>query len=213
MKVSFRFFVATLLALLLLCAAPQKLQQVRQQFTNSFSYSIEADSKLYLEGSSNVMDFTCDCTKPTGNGRFSIQLSPDGYVFENSPLQIPVRELDCGNRGMNRDMYDALKAEHHPTISIKPVAVKTTNKNVLSKCDEWSDMSVDLQLNIAGVTQTVSMQVKGAHLGYQLYRFVGHKAIYLTDFGIEPPRALLGAIRVDNCVTINMDLLLRLSPA
>ncbi len=212
MKASFKISLLTLLAFFLLCATPQKPEQISQQWANSYNYSIEPDSKLYLEGSSNVVDFTCDCTDPSGNGRFSFRLKPEGYLFENSTLEIPVQELDCGNRPMNRDMYDALKAEQYPSIAIQPLRVKSLAQNALSKCEEWSNINIDLQLSIAGVSRIVSMEIQGAHLGYQLYRFIGNQAIYLTDFGIDPPKALLGAIKVDNCITINMDLLVRLSP-
>lgn len=212
MKASSKISILTLLAFFLLCSAPSTTEPITQQWINSYNYSIEPDSKLYLEGSSNVVDFTCDCTNPSGNGQFSFRLRPEGYLFENSVLDIPVKELDCGNRPMNRDMYDALKADQHPSITIQPLRVKSLTKNALSECEEWSNLSVDLQLDIAGVSRTISMEIRGAHLGYQLYRFIGSQAIYLTDFDIDPPKALLGAIKVDNCITINMDLLVRLNP-
>lgn len=211
MKASFKISVITLLAFFFLCATPQIPQEVQQQWANSYNFTIEPDSKLYLEGSSNIVDFTCGCTNPSGNGRFSFELKPGGYLFENSALKIPVNELDCGNRAMNRDMYDALQSEQHPSISIQLLGVQSHEENLLSECEQWSNLNVDLRLKIAGVSQMVSMQVQGAYLGYELYQFIGNQAIYLTDFGIDPPRALLGAIKVDNCITINMNLFVRLS--
>ena len=179
--------------------------------SGQYVYEIEPESRLFLEGSSNVVDFTCDCTSRLGSGQFSIQAQQGTYRFSNGELRLPVAVLDCGNRAMNRDMYEALKADQHPTISVKLVQVDAPSPNTLTQCNEWKTFHADLLLTIAGIARTVKMEVHGAHLGYQLYHFRAKQAIYLTDYGIDPPRALLGTVRVDNCITINMDLQVRVT--
>ena len=210
MKAILKFLLLTTLTVIFLFSVEEHHMPLDFLGTN-YSYVIEPESKLFLEGTSNVVDFTCECTNPSGSGHLSIQMAAPAYRFQNGSLQLPVKELDCGNRPMNKDMYEALKAEQYPHISIQPLSVRAIDQAAFSNCDEWANISVELQLTIAGVSRKVPMEVRGAHLGYELYRFKGSQAIYLTDYGIDPPRALLGAIRVDNCVTINVDLFLRLT--
>lgn len=179
---------------------------------SSFYYTIDSDSKLYLEGSSNVVDFTCRCTSSLQGGRFTMATEQgNGFSFVNSLLKLPVQALDCGNRVMNKDMYEALAADEHPFVSIQLLSVKAHDHKLFGECHEWEDLQARLRLTIAGEAREVIMHIRGTHLGYQRYRFVGAKPIYLTDFNIEPPRAMMGAIRVDNSITINMDLVLVLS--
>ncbi|WP_367391245.1 YceI family protein [Lewinella sp. LCG006] len=182
------------------------------QNRTSFSYTIDPESKLFLEGSSNVVDFTCHCTSSLQGGRGSmVEEQGNGFSFVNSILQLPVQALDCGNRTMNKDMYEALAADKHPFVEIQLLSVKAHDHQLFGECHEWEDLQARLRLKIAGETREMVMHVRGTHLGYQRYRFVGAKPIYLTHFNIEPPRAMLGAIRVDDCIKINMDLVLVLS--
>lgn len=178
----------------------------------SFSYTIDPESKLFLEGSSNVIDFACHCTSSLQGGRGSMaEEEGNGFSFANSVLQLPVQALDCGNRTMNKDMYEALAADKHPFVEIQLLSVKAHDHKLFGECHEWENLQARLRLKIAGEAREVVMHVRGTHLGYQRYRFVGAKPIYLTNFNIEPPRAMLGAIRVDDCIKINIDLVLVLS--
>jgi hypothetical protein len=179
--------------------------------STSFSYVIDPESKLFLEGSSNVVDFACHCTSSLQGGRGMITEQDNGFTFLNSVLKLPVQALDCGNRVMNKDMYVALAAEEHPFVEIQLLSVRAHDHQLFGECHEWENLQARLMLKIAGEAREVIMHVRGTHLGYQRYRFVGAKPIYLTNFNIEPPRAMLGAIRVDDCIRINMDLVLVLS--
>ena len=179
--------------------------------STSFSYVIDPESKLFLEGSSNVVDFACHCTSSLQGGRGMITEQDNGFTFLNSVLKLPVQALDCGNRVMNKDMYEALAAEEHPFVEIQLLSVRAHDHQLFGECHEWENLQARLMLKIAGEAREVIMHVRGTHLGYQRYRFVGAKPIYLTHFNIEPPRAMLGAIRVDDCIRINMDLVLVLS--
>ena len=178
---------------------------------NSFSYSIDPESLLYLEGSSNVINFACHCISSLPGGRFTMTEQDKGFKFLNSVLKLPVQSLDCGNRTMNKDMYEALAANEHPYVEIQLLSVTAHDHQLFGECHEWEDLQARLRLKIAGVALEVVMHVRSTHLGDQRYRFVGAKPIYLTNFNIEPPRAMLGAIRVDDCIKINMDLVLALS--
>ena len=157
---------------------------------SSFSYTIDPESKLYLEGSSNVVDFTCHCTSSLQGGRFTMAAEEgNGFTFVNSLLKLPVQALDCGNRVMNKDMYEALAADKHPSVDIQLLSVKAHDHKLFGECHEWEDLQARLRLTIAGEAKEVIMHIRGTHLGYQRYRFVGAKPIYLTNFNIEPPSA------------------------
>ena len=205
--------ILIILSTLLLLASTPESYRFRTESVDTYSYTIEPESTITLDGTSNVVDFTCECTSSLGSGQFSMLPQGTGFSFTNSAMEVPVKALDCGNRTMNRDMYEALKSDQYPILTVRLLNVKSVADEAFAQCDEWEHFQVTMRLTIAGVSRNVQMQIKGAHLGYNLYRFTGSQPIYMTDYCIDPPRALLGTIRVDNCITIKMDLQLRLSPA
>jgi polyisoprenoid-binding protein YceI len=100
---------------------------------------------------------------------------------------------------MNKDTYKALKADIHPDIFF---TLNTDIKSIQPGLAANTILAKGL-LTIAGVTNPVIMQVnilipeKG-----RLY-FKGSQILKLSDYGITPPSALLGAIKTGNEITIN----------
>ncbi|HEX2721405.1 MAG TPA: hypothetical protein VHM24_00705, partial [Gemmatimonadaceae bacterium] len=79
---------------------------------------VRADSRLWLEGSSNVRDWTCKATAMDA----SIEIDPakaraatlDASAVRGVKVKVPVRMLKCGDRHMEAHMYTALKAPPEP---------------------------------------------------------------------------------------------------
>jgi len=91
--------------------------------TVPYCFDILHGSKLYLEGSSNVNTFTCDCETLDDLAPLRLGMEVDHQqnqaMFESARLKIKAESLDCGHKGINRDMYESLKSDQHPYISIE----------------------------------------------------------------------------------------------
>src|SRR3954471_6635198 len=84
--------------------------QVTAQSRSTRIVPVNGDSRLWLEGSSNVRDWTCPATTIDAK----IELGPDRGdipVVNGAVVRVPVRTLKCGDRHMEAHMYDALKAK------------------------------------------------------------------------------------------------------
>jgi len=165
-------------------------------------------SELYLQGSSNVNQFTCRCEQGLAPLQVNVDFKPEDQIarFERAQLNIVTRNLDCGNRGMNRDMYKTLQANNHPEISIQLRAVRQLEGYSPMLCDEWVPLLASAYLTIAGKKRIVHLDVQGRQEPGGHYRFLSELTINMTDFGIDPPTALLGLVQVDNEITIHLDL-------
>jgi polyisoprenoid-binding protein YceI len=169
----------------------------------SFSYSQTAyittgDPQITIEGTSNVHDW--EETVKTLNGSGTITWNSDGS-FNLTSLLI---KIDCkaikSSHGsiMDNKTYDALKADKFPTITYKLTAplvnVKPSASGII--------INAVGQITIAGVTKSVTMQVKviGTPGGQLL--FEGTKVFTMTDFGVSPPTAFMGAMKVGDNVTV-----------
>lgn len=174
-------------------------------------FQIISGSQLYLKGTSNVTPFTCYCQQAFPQQQFTMTLRPQSNtaVFQDTRLQLQTKKLDCGNRGMNRDMHHTLKADAYPHISIRlqEVQFRSGNKGGLGT------LTAKATLTVTGQSRTVHMQVKAEESAQNIYRFVSALSMKMTDFGITPPTALMGLVKVDDKIDIHLDLLVQVEPS
>jgi polyisoprenoid-binding protein YceI len=137
------------------------------------------------------------------------ELAQAGSDLPNPRLRlgVPVAALACGNRVMESDMRKALRAAEHPAIVYQYHRV--TDLTPLGA--HRFSIEVEGDLALAGSKRKVRTQVVGERLAQGLYRVTGEMNLRMTDFGIEPPTALLGMIKARNQLRVRFDLRLKLA--
>ena len=179
----------------------------------SYIAHIEDNSRLYIEGSSNVNTFECnsrDKTAPIPFG-FTLNETGDTIRLSNAMLQLYTKNLDCSNSKMNADLCDAMKANQYPTIKIDLLGAMTiggANFEDIEK--DWKPLKVLANLTITNVTKRVVLDVKARKIEGNKYRFVSVKDVRMTDFNVQPPEVMLGMIKVNNLIKLNIDITTRL---
>ncbi|MCB0606663.1 MAG: YceI family protein [Lewinellaceae bacterium] len=175
------------------------------------SYRILDESKLFLEGTSNVNEFKCSCKEDFPVATFTFENSESNLTsvrFSDTRLTLKTRSLECGNRMMNKDLQKALKAETFPNIVIQ-LSEANLRANTFfpdQVLAGWTPMTAQTYISIAGQTRKVRLDINVQKTGHDKYRFTASKELHMTDFGIDPPTALLGLVKVNDRITINLDL-------
>lgn len=164
-------------------------------------FQIEPDSKLYIKGTSNVTDFTCKCEELFPRLQMTIIPKNAKAVFEKTTLSIGTKKLDCGNKAMNKDMYETLKADDFPIIQIALLETEARNLG-----EDWVNLPVSVHITIAGVTRQEKFLVQAKKTEELQYRFKGSKTLKMTDYGMTPPRPMLGLIKVKDEIVLDLDL-------
>jgi polyisoprenoid-binding protein YceI len=144
-------------------------------------------SRLVLEGSSNVTDWRCSST--------TLQLKERG-------LQIPVATIRCGNRQMERDLFRALRAAQHPSIDFR-----FTDMN-----READHATIRGELSLAGVTRPIEIDAYVQRIAGNHIALHARLPLRMTDFCITPPTALLGIVKAKNELVVSLDLVLGEQP-
>ena len=174
------------------------------------SYRILQDSRLFLEGTTNVNTFVCKCACVQSFPRlqFEMEVKEEGQkaVFDEAGLNIRTTDLDCGNRNMNKDLHESLKASQYPSIAIVIQEAGLKSGAVLAGGHEWTYITAKAQLTVAGVERSARLKIKAQQTGPGTYRFLSQYTIKMTDFNIEPPTAMLGLIKVNDRIEIHFDL-------
>lgn len=157
-------------------------------------------SDFSISGTSNVHDWESAVTKVSWRGIFGFT---EGVLTELSDVKvnIPVDGIiSTKGRIMDGKTHDALKQEEHPNITFTMTSATITNEGTKVAAKGW--------LTVAGVAKTINLQVMITPLADGQYQVSGAYPMKMTDFGIDPPTALLGTMTTGDDVTINFDLTL-----
>jgi polyisoprenoid-binding protein YceI len=169
---------------------------------------VRADSKLWLEGSSNIRDWTCKATAMEALIAIdanSVDSRDDAAVSKSLrgvDVIVPVRMLKCGDRHMEANMYTALKAPTLPEVSYIIADFEITP----ALSDDGLSVQATGRMSVAGVERPVSMTVKTERLPDGTRRARGTVPIRMTDFGITPPHPWFGVLRTANEVKIQFEI-------
>ncbi|MBK7477958.1 MAG: YceI family protein [Haliscomenobacter sp.] len=176
---------------------------------------ITEQSKLSLSGTSNVNKFNCACNQKFSPLTISAAASSNRsqIVFDRTVLKLTTMKLDCGQKIMNKDMYRALKADEYPYITIELKKAQFPLGVTIDDCAEWVELDAETVITIAGQARKVPLKVKARNLASGRFQFRSAQSVNMTDFGIEPPTAMMGAIKVRNAITIQFDLIVAVSSA
>jgi polyisoprenoid-binding protein YceI len=172
-------------------------------------YTLQAESRLWIDGSTSVAGFTCAAERTLGTGRLGAADEAAGTHALDAVVAVPVRSLDCGVGPMNRDLSEALRAERHPVIrfSLRGARVVTPPEET-----GWAAVEAWGTLALAGAERPVRVRAEGRRLGDGRVRLKGRHGLRMTDFGVEPPAGPLGLVRARDRVTVGFDLVAAHAP-
>ncbi len=164
-------------------------------------FSIDPSSTMTITGTSSMHDWDEAVTEI--NGALSASVSGTELTNISSfSLTVPVESIESGKSIMDNKTYDALKYEEHPTIEFQLVelsSIQKVGKNYMVKGKG--------ELTIAGVTKKVEvMAAWGFNDAGQLLCRGGY-TIDMTDYNMEPPVAMMGAMKVGEKVNVKYDLI------
>ena len=165
-------------------------------------------AKVTIAGTSNIHDYTAS----TASARITrVQLGPDvaGPAFwdeaqkpgglEAFEISIPAGSLKSTKDGLDKNMYKALKVKEHADITF-------TLKRMEGAPGALSAIGT---LRIAGVEQEVTLPLKTSRKGDKL-AVSGTLDVLMTDYGIAPPKAMMGMVKADPKIQITFEVLLGL---
>ena len=171
---------------------------------------IQHESKLWLEGTSTLHDYSSKATKIVGTIEMDslsaeMKFKNMESVLSKAEIIIPIKSMHSESEKMDNNMYEALKADDHPEILYKFMQdsiISDSNKDSLI-------LKAIGKLTVAGKENTTEMKVTLTKNNDGSIRVTGAKELFMTDFGVDPPSFMLGVLKTNNRVIVKFDLLLR----
>jgi polyisoprenoid-binding protein YceI len=157
--------------------------------------------KMSVSGTSSAHDWESDVTKLTADGKMTVTGS-NLEKLQSLQVTVPAKSIvSTKGKIMDNKTYEALKADANPNISFQLSEIESITPSGGSYT-----VKAKGNLTIAGVRKPVSMSVTASVASTGQVSFKGSKKINMLDFGMEPPKALGGMIKVGPEVTIAFEL-------
>lgn len=156
-------------------------------------YTFQRGSSITIEGTSTVHDWHCTTSSITG----ALDASEGFSSMSTLNLSVPVSGIDCNNGIMNGKLRDALGSS--------PIQFALTTARVGSPNGDLFGVEANGRLTIKGTSRTQRVNAQGRALSNGRYRFTGSVPITMSQFGVEPPTAMLGTLHTGDRVTVRFD--------
>lgn len=167
--------------------------------TDESTYQLAHGYSVTIHGTLNVHNWVETVGEVTGE----MKTSPNaggGTDLNSIRITLIVRSIrsDMG-KTMDNKTYKALKSDTDPEITFRlgaPLTLKEAN-------GKRPPIALPGQLTLAGVTRPTTLMLTDLSISPDRMEFVGTQSIIMTDFGVVPPTALFGTLKVRPALTIN----------
>ena len=187
-----------------LWAAAATVGEARQEATPT-SLTL-ATGRVSIAGNSNIHPYTASTTAirivraklaaGAAGSRLDDLLTPG--AIETFEIAIPAQSLTSTKDGLDKNMHKALKVTEHPDIRFRLVRLEGSSATALRAVG---------MLGIAGVEREVTLNLKTS-ADESAVTVNGELQLLMTDFGITPPKAMLGMLKTDPKVTVTFETVL-----
>src|SRR5579884_114524 len=167
--------------------------------------SVSPDSKLWIEGTSNLHGWSCKATAFEAEidlDSAAVLTSAPPKALQRVQVKVPVKSLKCGHGGMDDNLYKALKADASPEISY----ILATFDAVPGDTKDSFTLHTQGTLTVAGTENKIAMDISATRMADGTIKATGMVPIKMTDYGIQPPTAIFGRLKTGDEVKVNFEL-------
>jgi polyisoprenoid-binding protein YceI len=165
-----------------------------------------ASAKVTITGTTNVHGYTAETStvrvSALKTGAFDAdlwKLVERPALVEAFAITIPSASLHSTKDGIDKNMHKALKVSE-----FKEITFRITSLESRGGAGALRALGV---LTIAGVSKNITLDLAAERTGSNL-AISGETPLLMTDYGITPPKAMMGMMRTDPKIVIRIELIL-----
>ena len=168
----------------------------------AYKMSHSRDVAITLSGTTPLHNWTMSAHGLMGGAEMT--LCPDNRLLYITALtfSLPVRNLKGQSAGMDNDSYKALKADRYPEI-----VFQLTSATIEPLGDHRYVITALGNLTVAGIMRAVSMTMDAQIVSDGSIIFTGAQKLKMSDYNVERPSILFGALRAGDEMTLTYTLI------
>ncbi len=172
--------------------------QAVETVTSVRSYSPAGDSYIRVRGTSTLHDW--EMLSDNVKGEIHLIIGGNGIPGDVEDLVFSLEKttLRSNQSGLDRRAYDALDAGRHPEITFRmngPGMVRDNGEGYI--------ISARGDLTVAGETKRINVEAICVNGNDSRLICTGSRTLRMSDFSIDPPVMMLGALRTGDEVTVD----------
>ena len=167
------------------------------------TYTVSADSKMWVEGTSTLHDWACYATEIDGSIELDAPVDAVPSVTR-AQVTVPIGTMDCHNGTMDGKLKKALKEKDNPNLLFE---LDTVTVPTMAPADSF-EVATSGYMMIGGMTRQIEISQYMTRMDDGRVMFRGSFPVSMKDYSVKPPSALLGTIKTGNDVTVFYELVL-----
>ena len=162
--------------------------------------TVAAETELRVMGTSTLHDWTVTTEQIKGHITLDPAAGPARRLQAVS-VMIPAGSLKSDHKKMNKKMYETLETDKHPNVTYTLSSAEPAK----APDEGATQLATTGMLTLHGTKKTITMPLRVESLSESKLKLSGEYTLDMTDYGMKPPKAMLGAIRVGPEVTVAFD--------
>lgn len=196
----------TILVSLLLLHPNAEGKKEKPASVSVLRWIVEPQSTLSIAGKSNINNFRCGIKtflRADTLTYFNPETGPKQGDLRGN-ITIDVKQFDCSNIFITKDLRRTLKSEKHPLLTIRFISLDKMLPGNTAK-----PIKGDVEIEMAGLVRqysvdyTIQQQASG-----QLF-LEGRQVILFSDFKLQAPSRLAGLVKIEEDILVNFRLILK----
>jgi hypothetical protein len=175
--------------------------------------SLGPGSALWLTGKSTMHDYESRTTELS----FSLLADPGARapadpasletLIRSSRVHgveatVPVRSLHSKKKGLDKNLWKTLNADKYPTICFR-----LSRYTLAPGAADTMSVHAEGTLEVAGQERPAKLEARAYRSGKGVW-LEGNEPLLMSDFGIRPPKMMMGTLRVADEIVVHYRLLL-----
>lgn len=162
---------------------------------------VSGSSQLEISGATNVNTFQCYSVNYRGEDIMTEVTHREGHSTLHGEIVMKSTGFDCQNAMMTKDFAKTVKAVEFPEISIRFVGLTPETFSSQEKV-----LNGRVEITLAGSCSIYPVTCSVRSEGQDVKYLQGRRQFRFSDFGLEPPQKLFGAVQVKDAVWVEFNL-------
>ncbi len=169
---------------------------------------VQPTSTLTIDGKTNVNTFKCAI--PQYIGKDTLVLHEGGHnvrpVFVKGSVGLDASSFDCGIAMMTSDFRKTIKSKSYPAIIIDFISFERAPSYTYGE-EKFKGI---IKISLGGTTKLFEMDCTIEASPSGIIHLKGGRDFTFSDFNLEPPKRMMGMVKVQQGLNVSFHLQLKL---